>query len=232
MKQIKLIKVLRIVLSLLLPMLFGSLAISKPAGAAESTYIIERYESQQDSTSVIEVVEGILDHDRKSLDEIAHIARKYKNIHSKDQKVFVRLGYVEARAVHLKGWIVGIKKLKRMNGRNTKETARDFYFIRDLNSSKGRKELEGLHSGLSILLIISDNESKNGGVNEKLRNLADRVMLMEVNEYYRLLEGSHSESQGESGGEKLRESFDDSLVFLSKELKHLKRWYVRHAKQG
>ena len=225
----KLIKVLGIVLTVLLL----TLIVFRTAGAEESTYIIDIYDNITGDESVILVVERLLEHDSEYLQKISKITNKYKRTYSSNRKVLVRLDYVEARALHLKGWIVGIKKMKRLNGRSSQDLNRDYLSIKKWRSLEGRKELNGLYKGVNFLIVISgDKEGKGSDVEARLQHMGDQVMLMEVCEYYKFMDDIDSLRRVKRSENKLNTAFNKNLVFLLGELKHLKNWYVEHARQG
>ena len=224
-----LIKTLLIVFTFLLL----TLIVFRTSGAEESTYVIDIYDNDTGNESVFIVIKSLLEHDSEYLKKISGITQKYNRMYSSDRKGLVKLDYVEARALHLKYWIVGIKKLKNLNGRSSFQTRMEYVFVKNWRSSEGRKELDGLYNGVQFLLVISgDAVGKNSNMKVKLQNLGDQVMLMEVCEYYRLMDDIDSLRKVKRSGKELNTAFNKNLVFLSRELKHLKDWYVEHARQG
>ena len=215
-------------------LLIGAMIIMpRMAVADETTFIIDTYQGERGASSLIDTAEGLLAHDRIYGKAVNEVAEKYRQARAPREKVLVRLDYVEVRALHLKGWIVGMKKLKRLSSGTFLRESRDLSFSKKWRSPEGKTALNGLYNGASVLLVMSSiPANRKNDVEAKIKNLTDQVILMEVSEYYRLMDDVDSLRRVIRSEKKFNTAFNKNLVFLSQELKHLKNWYVKHARQG
>lgn len=211
---------------ILISMIFPCL--SKTVEADETTFIIRRDKKKSENYAVINIVEGILLHDRRHIKMISEVVRQYEKTKAPSKKIILRLDYVEARALHLKGWIDGAKKLMRFNRTKKVVVGDTREFIEKWESCEGRDELDGLYNGVQILLSISQNNTeKNASIEATLWKLTDKLLLMEICEHYKILEINENIRMEKDTNQA---SFRQDLVFLSAELNHLKKLYSKYAK--